>query len=128
MFLFQSHKNLNHKQSSLVGFVLAILSLLSSSILVYSFPLILEQLYQAGVFHLDLLLIAVWVTFFFSIQGLILFGFPLFYVQDKKSHMTGFQILVYALMWLFFLMLILMLLSAFVGGSVDPYGVESLLN
>lgn len=53
-----------------------------------------------GVYEMDLFLIAVFLVIYFAVQGLLLFGFPLYYVQDKKSHMTGFQILVYTLIWI----------------------------
>jgi hypothetical protein len=47
---------------------------------------------------------------FLAVQGLLLFGFPLYYAQDKKSHMTGFQILLYTLMWMVGLVLVISLI------------------
>jgi hypothetical protein len=100
MFLFHRHKKISHKQASLIGFVLAVMSLLSSVLVVTLGSLFAGWLYAQGLFGLDVYLMPVAVTIFFAIQGLLLFGFPLYYAQDKKSHMTGFQILIYALMWL----------------------------
>lgn len=59
---------------------------------------------------MDLFLIAAFLTIYLAVQGLLLFGFPLYYVQDKKSHMTGFQILVYTLLWSLVLIVLLSLL------------------
>jgi len=100
MFLFKSHKNLSHKQSSIVGFVLALMSLLVIGVLIYGFPYFGAWLNINGVHYLDLFLLAFVFTLFMSAQGLILFGFPLYYAKDKKSHMTGFKILLYAMTWM----------------------------
>lgn len=59
---------------------------------------------------MDLFLLVFFVTVFLSVQGLLLFGFPLYYAQDKKSHMTGFQILLYTLMWMVVLVLVISLM------------------
>lgn len=112
MVFFRRHKALNHKQCSTIGFVLAVLSLLTTAILTFVFPRMGAWLNASGVFHMDFFLLAFMFTLFVSLQALLLFGFPLFYVHDKKSHMTGFQILLYALMWM-----ILM-----VGGAVLLFG------
>lgn len=63
-----------------------------------------------GIYQMDLFLIAAFLTIYLAVQGLLLFGFPLYYVQDKKSHMTGFQILVYTLLWSLVLIVLLSLL------------------
>ena len=111
MFLFKSHKRLSHKQTALIGFVLAIMSILASVLVAYGFPLLLALMHKAGVFHLDIFLTALGIVLFLSVQGLLLFGFPLFYARDKKSHMTGFQILLYALFWMVVITAIIVLLS-----------------
>jgi len=111
MFLFKSHKKFSHKQSSIVGFVLAIISILSSVIIATVIPLVMILLQRAGIFHLDIFLTSLGVTLFFSVQGLLLFGFPLFYAQDKKSHMTGFQILIYTWFWMIIIAAVIILAS-----------------
>lgn len=90
----------------MIGFVLAVLSLLTTSVVVFVFPLFGAWLNNNGVYNLDIFLMAFFFTIFVAAQGLILFGFPLYYAQDKKSHMTGFQILVYALLWMLGLVLV----------------------
>ena len=90
----------------MIGFVLAVISLLSIAIITYIFPHLLNWLNDNGVIQMDLFLMVFFPVFILAIQGLLLFGFPLYYAQDKKSHMTGFQILVYALMWMLGLVLV----------------------
>lgn len=107
MFLYKNRKKLGHKQTSIIGFVLAVFSLLVSAIVVYIFPNLGAWLNMNSVFSLDLFLLVFMVVVFLSLQGLILFGFPLYYAQDKKSHMTGFQILLYAIMWMIIIVLVL---------------------
>lgn len=111
MFLYKGHKNLSHKQASVIGFVLAVLSILSIAIAVYVLPLLVLWLNSKGVYHLDIFIQTFIVILFLSAQGLILFGFPLYYAQDKKSHMTGFQILIYALMWMVLLVGLISVMS-----------------
>ncbi len=123
MFLFKSHKRLGHKQTALVGFVLAVMSILVSAILVYGFPLLTAWLYINGVYVLNLFLLAFGVTLFLALQGLILFGFPLYYAQDKKSHMTGFQILLYAVGWMIAIVGIVTLLAIAMTEQEDMYDV-----
>ena len=123
MFLFKSHKTLSHKQSSVIGFVLAVMSILVSVILIYGLPFLLGFLRGNGVLQLDLYLIAMTITLFFSIQGLLLFGFPLFYAKDKKSHMTGFQILIYAQLWMLVMTAIIVVLSLALFQSPLPVNV-----
>lgn len=84
----------------MIGFVLAVMSLLTMGIMTYVFPYFGKWLNDNGVVQMDLFLLVFFVTIFLAVQGLLLFGFPLYYAQDKKSHMTGFQILLYALMWM----------------------------
>lgn len=127
MFLFKSHKTLSHKQQAIVGFVLALMSILSTAVIVYGFPLFAAWLNSKGIFHLDLLLLATVFTIFVSVQALLLFGFPLFYAKDKKSHMTGFQILLYALMWIVLLVFLIALLTVgLVSGGGASVPVNSL--
>lgn len=111
MFLYKSHKKLDHKQTSIVGFVIAVISILTSVVIVYGLPLVVALLNRGGIYHLDLFLLALAVVLFLSIQGLLLFGFPLFYAHDKKSHMTGFQILIYAQVWMLVIGLIITVVS-----------------
>ena len=84
----------------MIGFVLALISVLTMALMTYIFPHFGAWLNNNGVYQLDLFLMVFFVTVFLAVQGLLLFGFPLYYAQDKKSHMTGFQILLYALMWM----------------------------
>ncbi len=100
MFFFKTQKQFTHRESALVGFVLAVMSLLTTGTVVYIMPFFGMWLNLHGVYALDLFLLAFAMVFFLAIQGLLLFGFPLYYAQDKKSHMTGLQILVYALLWM----------------------------
>lgn len=72
-----------------------------------------------GIFHLDFFLLGFMFTLFVSLQALLLFGFPLYYAQDKKSHMTGFQILLYALMWMVILVGVVILLFVVLGGGAE---------
>ena len=106
VFLFRKHKSISHKQASLIGFVLALMSVLSTLLVsvlgFYSFRMVSFS-FSPG---MSVFILLFWLTVFFSVQGLLLFGFPLFYAQDKKSHMTGFQILLYALLWMFALLAI----------------------
>jgi hypothetical protein len=117
MFLFKKHKKLAHKQTAIVGFVLAVMSILVTAVIVYGFPLFTAWLYVNGVYALDLFLLGFILVLFLSLQALILFGFPLFYAQDKKSHMTGFQILLYALGWM---IVLVGLLSVLAVGLTEP--------
>lgn len=90
----------------MIGFVLAVISLLSIAIITYIFPHLGAWLNRNGVVQMDLFLLVFFVILLLAVQGLVLFGFPLYYAQDKKSHMTGFQILVYTLMWMLGLVLV----------------------
>lgn len=119
MFLFRRHKTLSHKQCSTIGFVLAILSLLSIALITFAFPRLGGWLNMQGIFHLDFFLLGFMFTLFVSLQALLLFGFPLYYAQDKKSHMTGFQILLYALMWMVILVGVVILLFVVLGGGAE---------
>ena len=99
------------------------MSILVSAILVYGFPLLTAWLYINGVYVLNLFLLAFGVTLFLALQGLILFGFPLYYAQDKKSHMTGFQILLYAVGWMIAIVGIVTLLAIAMTEQEDMYDV-----
>ncbi len=109
MFFFKS-KAITHKQAAMIGLVLAFISLLTMGVMSYVFPHFGAWLNDNGVYQLDLFLLVFFVTVFLAVQGLLLFGFPLYYAQDKKSHMTGFQILVYTLMWMVGLVLAISLI------------------
>lgn len=117
MVFFRRHKTLSHKQSSTIGFVLAVLSLLSMAVITFAFPRLGAWLNLSGIYHLDFFLLAFMFTLFSSIQGLLLFGFPLYYAQDKKCHMTGFQILLYSLMWMILIVLAVIILFVTLGGD-----------
>ena len=114
MFLFKKHKKISHKQAAIIGFVLAVMSLLTTGVVGYLVPLFQAWMASNGVYTLDVFLLLFAVTVFFSVQGLLLFGFPLFYAQDKKSHMTGFQILIYALMWMMAIVLLIGFVSTLI--------------
>lgn len=75
------------------------MSLLVTAVFVYLVPLVPAWLYSKGVYSLDLFFMLFVAVMYLALQALILFGFPLYYAQDKKSHMTGFRILLYALGW-----------------------------
>ena len=104
--LFFKSKTLSHRQTAMIGFVLAIISLLVTAFTVFVFPLFGAWLNVNGVYDLDLFLLAFFFTVFCSLQGLLLFGFPLYYAQDKKSHMSGFQIMIYTLSCMILLVLL----------------------
>lgn len=120
MFLFKSHKKISHRQSAVVGFVLALMSILSTAILAYAFPLLGAWLNSKGVFHLDIFLLLFGFTLFAGVQGLLLFGFPLYYAKDKKSHMTGFQILIYEMMWMLGMVVVLSIFTVALTSSAAP--------
>jgi len=123
--LFFKSKTLSHRQTAMIGLVLAIISLLVTAFTVFVFPLFGAWLNVNGIYDLDLFLLVFFFTIFCSLQGLLLFGFPLFYAQDKKSHMTGFQIMIYTLAWMLILVL---LMGAFLVPlkSQDTYTLEDL--
>lgn len=127
MFMFKKSKKLSHKQKALVGFVLAVLSVLSMAIIVYIFPLLGAWMNMNGIYHLDLFFLAFLFVLFVAVQGVILFGFPLFYAQDKKCHMTGLQILLYAMGWMIVIVVGLVVATVLLKGaaSADPYGLDS---
>jgi len=108
--LFFKSKSISHRQAAMIGFVLAVLSLLTTAMVVFIFPLFGAWLNTLGVYQLDVFLLACVFVVFCAIQGLLLFGFPLYYAQDKKSHMTGFRILCYSLMWMVAMVLLVGLL------------------
>lgn len=87
------------------------------AVITYGFPRLGGWLNLNGVYHLDFFLLAFMFTLFASIQGLLLFGFPLYYAQDKKSHMTGFQIMLYALLWMILIVAGVILLYVLLGGE-----------
>ncbi len=103
MFFFKS-KTITNRQTLGIGFVLAVLSMLSMALITYVLPMVGAWLNSSGVTELDLFYTAFIFVFLMSTQALILFGFPLYYAQDQKSHMTGFRILLAALLWMVVLM------------------------
>lgn len=114
MFFFKS-KTISNRQTLVIGFVLAVLSMLSMGIITYVLPMVGAWLNANGVTELDLFYTAFIFVFLMSVQALLLFGFPLYYAQDQKSHMTGFRILLSALMW----MIVLMAFTALAFVKID---------
>lgn len=112
MFLFRSRKTLGHKQTTVVGFVIAVISLLITAMIAYVPPAIIGFMYKAGIGNLELYFILFNVVLFLSLQSLVLFGFPIYYAQDKKDHNTGFQVLLYGLMWMVILFAAIVLISS----------------
>ena len=110
----------------MIGFVLAVMSLLATAIIAYVPPLVVQSLYANGVAHLELFFFLMCIVVFLAVQGLILFGFPLYYAQDKKSHMTGFQILVYAIVWMLVIFFLVTALSSMLYDSNDTMGIDDL--
>lgn len=123
MFFFKKHKKLDQKQTAMIGFVLAVMSVLTSVIIVYGVPMLAGLLNSWGLAHLDLYITVVGLVLFMAIQGLLLFGFPLFYANDKKDHMTGFQILVYTLLWILVISLVVILSSVGLTQHAAPVAV-----
>jgi hypothetical protein len=103
MFFFKT-KTLSTRQTAVIGFVLALIAMLVMAVTVFVFPILGAWLNQHGVISLDLYFLVFCFTVFCATEGLILFGFPLYYAQDKKSHMTGFRILVFAILWMILMM------------------------
>lgn len=102
--IFKS-KNFTTKQILSVGFVLAVLSMGSLALSVIVLPMFGLWMNMHNVTQLDFFFTAFIFVFLCASQALILFGFPLYYAQDQKSHMTGFRILLSTLMWMLALML-----------------------
>lgn len=126
MFLFRREKSITHKQSAMIGFVLAVMSLLATAIIAYVPPLVVQFLYTSGVAHLELFFFLMCIVVFLAVQGLILFGFPIYYAQDKKSHMTGFQILVYAILWMMGIFFLVTILSSALYDSNESVNLDDL--
>ncbi len=125
MFLFKSAKKLSHRQTASIGFVLGVMSLVLTALVVYGYPMLDQWLYEHGVFTVQTFLIGLVVTVFLAGQGLLLFGFPLYYVQDKKSHLAGLQVLVYALLSMLLLGAILAGLMVAMSSSEAPYALDA---
>lgn len=102
--IFKS-KTITNKQTLTVGFVLAVVSMLSLGVSVVLLPMFGVWLNVNGVTQLDFFFTAFIFTFLCASQALILFGFPMYYAQDQKSHMTSLRILLCTLMWMLGLML-----------------------
>lgn len=111
MFLFRKHKKLSHKQVVIVGFVLGVMSILATAVMVTIMPMLDELIYNNALYNMEMFLLLFIAVFYLAVQGVILFGFPMYYAQDKKCHMTGLQILVYALLWELLLMAFVLVFS-----------------
>lgn len=128
MFFFKE-KALSHKQTASVGLVLAVMSMAVTAIIVFLFPYFGAWLNNQGTYQLDIFAIVFVIVLFLCAQGVILFGFPLYYVQDKKSHMTGFRILLYAMGWMVVIMLLLsMLMMALNKNAQQSYSLDDVTN
>ena len=121
MFFFKS-KTITNRQTLVIGFVLALLSLLSMAVVTYFFPMFGAWLNANGVTELDFFYTAFIFIFLMATQALLLFGFPLYYAQDQKSHMTGFRILLTTLMW----MLVLMAFTALIFVKIRQNEIQSM--
>jgi hypothetical protein len=127
MFFFKDKSFTTH-QTAIVGFALAIFSMLITAFTVFVLPLLGAYMNKNGVSSLDLFYLAFCITFFLSMQGLILFGFPLYYAQDKKSHMTGFKILIFAILWTLLLTVALAVCTVKMQSvNVDDYSLEDMM-
>lgn len=96
----------------IVGFVLGVMSILATAVGGISFELIMAWTDSQFMYDMQMFIGLVMMVFFLAVQGLILFGFPMFYAQDKKCHMTGLQLLVYALLWQVLLMAFVLVFTA----------------
>ena len=105
LFKIFKSKNFTKKQILSIGFVLAVLSMISLALSVIVLPMFGLWMNLNNVTQLDFFFTAFIFVFLCSSQALILFGFPLYYAQDQKSHMTAFRILLSTLMWMLLLML-----------------------
>ena len=127
MFFFKDKVFTTH-QTAIIGFVLAIFSMLVTAFTVFVLPLLGTYMNKNGVSSLDLFYLAFCITFFLSMQGLVLFGFPLYYAQDKKSHMTGFKILIFAILWMVLLTGALAVCAVKLQSvTVDDYSLEDMM-
>lgn len=125
-FSFFKSKTITNKQALAIGLVLGLISMLTLSLTLVLMPLFGAWLNMNGVYELDFLFTAFIFIFICSTQALILFGFPLYYAQDRKSHMTGFRILIFTLMWMVVLMGITgVLFVQMNSSSVDTYSLDS---
>lgn len=98
------NKTFTNKEVLAVGFVLAVLSMLSMAISVILLPMFGLWMNVHGVMQLDFFFTAFIFIFLCGTQALILFGFPMYYAQDQKSHMTSLRILLCTLMCMLALM------------------------
>lgn len=125
-FSFFKSKTITNKQALAIGLVLGLISMLTLSLTLVLMPLFGAWLNMNGVYELDFLFTAFIFIFICSTQALILFGFPLYYAQDRKSHMTGFRILLFTLMWMVVLMGLTGVLFVKMNSSaVDTYSLDS---
>jgi hypothetical protein len=101
--IFKSKKFTN-KELLALGFVLAVFSMASLGLSVVLLPMFGLWMNMNGVMQMDFFFTAFIFTFLCATQALILFGFPMYYAQDQKSHMTALRILLCTLMWMVALM------------------------
>lgn len=120
MFLYRTHKTISHKQASLIGFTLAVISLLVTAIVAYLPPLVVSLLYTKGISHLEIFFFLICIVLFLVVQGLLFFGIPLWYANEKKNNMTGFQIVVYGLFWMLVLYALVAVVSGFLFSTNTP--------
>lgn len=128
MFFLKS-KTITNRQTLGIGFVLAVLSLLSMAVITYVLPMGGAWLNNNGVTELDLFYTAFIFIMLLATQALILFGFPLYYARDQKSHMTGFRILLASMFWMVVMMLFTGLIFVKIHqGDQDEMSLEDYLN
>lgn len=101
--IFKS-KKFSNKELLALGFVLAVFSMASLGVSVVLLPMFGLWMNMNGVMQLDFFFTAFIFIFLCATQALVLFGFPMFYAQDQKSHMTALRILLCTLMWMVALM------------------------
>ncbi len=101
---FFSPKTFGAKEVLQVSFVLAILSFTALALNLFLLGLAGGYLSSIGLMQLAVFATAVLFILTLASQGLILFGFPLYYAQDQRSHMTGFRIILSTFMWMLLLL------------------------
>ena len=85
--LFFKSKTLSHRQTAMIGFVLAIISLLVTAFTVFVFPLFGAWLNVNGVYDLDLFLLGSFSQFSVHFKG---FWISALHAQEQEPHI-GFK-------------------------------------
>lgn len=125
-FSFFQTKTITNKKALGIGFVLAVLSLFVMAFAAFAVPAMGYWLNSRGVVELDFFLMIFVFFFTCALQALILFGFPLYYARDAKTHMTGFRILLFTLLWSLVLFLLVALIAVKMHTlNTAPYSLDS---